>query len=227
MPAPASQYSDVTADPRLALRMQQESSNLQQYVKDLNESVRSAQTAYQMIKTQQRALEQFTPGPGGKTFQKLATGAKALGAEEAADRLAGGNYAAAQLFDKNSLPLAIMNMRQVTGQQNRDLSTTELKTFWASNADLSTDPVAARNLLSYTEDMAKLKLKEASAFEAWTSPSEKYPQGRPPEEFQNKWLSWIANPEIVKKMGLKYTYSVQSREETLREMGVPNEPEAQ
>ena len=167
-------------------------SNMGQYEKDLNTTVNGINSTMQVVQESKDALKSIKTGGGAELGEKLGRLAQTIGAPQAlVDRLANGDLAASQEFQKLATQYATLQMRQFLEGGGR-FTNLEFKTFNERNPNLDTDPRAIDKIYNFIQHVSHLTVGEQAALSLYRKSS------APIEDFPAWWSKRLQNSGMVK-----------------------------
>lgn len=138
------------------------------YQKALDERVNVGDQILMTVSEGRQALSSIRAGGGAAAYARLATIAQSVGASnEVVDKIAGGNLAAAQEFEKLMVNTTMGQIRQqLQGIGGSRLSQLEFETFQHNNPNINTDPRAIDKIFNFWNRVANRDYEEQQALNA-------------------------------------------------------------
>ena len=162
------------------------------YEKGLNERVQQGSDLMMRVSEARDALKNFKPGGGAEQYKTLAETAQAAGLPQAlVDKMAGGNLAAVQEFQKLSAQQAMEQLKQAMGGAGR-ISQYEFRVFQDNNPNISLDPRAIEKIYNFAERVFKRDRAEQQALTKY-----KKTPGADITEFPNYWQGQLENKGLT------------------------------
>jgi hypothetical protein len=135
------------------------------YENGLNSRVEQSAALNMRLQEQLAALNKFNAGGGGETRANLAQMAQAIGMPSSVvNKIAGGDLAAMQEFNKLAAQTAMEQLKQAMGGTGR-VSQMEFQVFLHNNPNLSTDPDAIKKIFDFQNNLYKKDLAEQGALQ--------------------------------------------------------------
>jgi len=130
--------------------LSESATNFAKYEDGLNARVKEGQDLMMRIEESQNALKNFRAGAGADTYMAAAKVAQAMGFNDLADKMAGGDLSAAQEFSKLAVQQAMEQLKQSMGGAGR-IAQAEFKVFQANNPNIDTDPRASQKIFDFAK----------------------------------------------------------------------------
>lgn len=153
--------------PQLAQKTQ-EYKDMADYGKTLDGHVSESQALLQRVAESREALTKFKAGGGAETRAKLASMAQAFGMpDDLVNKIAGGDLAAAQVFQKFAAQEALGTMQQALasdsgkGAQGNRIS---MDLFIKNNPNIGTDPNAIEKVFNFITKQAQQSKAQQDAY---------------------------------------------------------------
>ena len=157
--------------------------NMNRYEESLNGRVSQGADLNMRLQEAAKAMQTFQSGGGMETRADLASKAQAIGLPDSVvNKIAGGDLAAAQEFNKLAAQQAMEQLKQAMGGAGR-ISQYEFKVFQQNNPNLSTDPNAVRKIYDFNTRVYNRDLTEQKAF------NDHVDSGANPASFPMMWQS--------------------------------------
>lgn len=138
--------------------------DMAQYQQDLDDVVRAGGVAMQTISEAKDALKQFTPGGYSSINAKVGQLAQEFGADPATvDKIANGDIAASQEFQKLMVNTTTSQMRQQMQGMTSHTTQKEFESFLDANPNINTDPKAIDKIFGFWQKMYGRSRTEQSA----------------------------------------------------------------
>jgi hypothetical protein len=166
--------------------------NFADYEKGLNERVNTGGDLMMRIKESRDALSKFQAGGGMDTRAQVAKYAQAVGLPDSVvNKIAGGDIAAAQEFQKLSAQQAMETLKQAMGAGGR-ITQAEFKVFQSNNPNLDTDPRAIEKIYNFATKVYERDKSEQDALGNY-----KRVPGADMAQFPNYWSGELNRRGIV------------------------------
>ncbi len=173
--------------------------------KTLNSVVESGVGVSQNLKNAREALKHFKSGGGSEALLEMSRIAQAAGLDTLANRLAGGDRAAAQIFQKSVMGVVLPQLKQVMqglGQMNM----AEFDSILKANPNIETDPRAMDTLLGFAERQLKIAQGKQQGLARWTKAK------KDPIQFEAAWQKYLQDKGISSVKSTKYPAELPNEE---------------
>jgi len=174
--------------------------------KNLNTYVEQGTGIIMNMQLANDALKHFNPGGGAKSYQELARIMQAAGLpQETVDKVAGGDRASAQIFQKAMMGIVLPQLKQVMGGLGQ-MNLAEFSSVLEANPNIETDPRAIPVLLDYVKRHIELSQAKQQGFNVWKQ------NGHDVTQFEAAW-----NRKLQKEGISTLTPDLQKRFKSLKE----------
>lgn len=151
------------------------------YQKEVLEGAESANSTMAMLDQAESAFKRTKTGAGSSIFKFGAEFLQALGEDDLANEVAGGQLAALQEIKSFQDLIGVKVFKDFTKQPNRDLAQKEFERMVGTTFSIDKDPKAAMNVLNFTKNLMELQVIKAQMLADWRK------KGKPPMEFRTWW----------------------------------------
>jgi len=187
--APAPPPSIKALSPAETKYLEAAGGNVAEMAKNNNDVVEAGTGLVANIANLQKALTAFHAGGGMEAKMELSRLAQAFGMNTLADKIAGGDRAAAQVFQKAAIGIVLPQVRQFMQGQGR-LNLTEFETILKANPNIETDPRAIGAILKPIERSVTLAQGRQQGFSRWMQ------AGKDPLQFEAHWQKYLQDKGI-------------------------------
>ena len=166
----------------------------------INSKSETAQSVLQRLEETEKVINKFRSGPLTKARFEAAKAARGLGLDALAERMIGGDLAAAQEFEKLTTRNAFEELKTALGGQGR-FTNLEVENFMRSNFNLETLPEAIQDMMNFTKKMVDLADQQQTAFSHYKKRSfanKRDPDSFNPGYFSQKFMNHLRQTEQIK-----------------------------
>jgi hypothetical protein len=166
----------------------------------INSKAETAQSVLQRLEETEKVINKFRSGPLTKARFEAAKAARGLGLDDLAERMIGGDLAAAQEFEKLTTRNAFEELKTALGGQGR-FTNLEVENFMRSNFNLETLPEAIQDMMNFTKKMVDLADQQQTAFSHYKKRSfanKRDPDSFNPGYFSQKFMNHLRQTEQIK-----------------------------
>lgn len=161
-------------------------SPMREFESMINSKAETAQSVLQRLEETEKVINKFKSGPLTKARFEAAKAARGLGLDALAERMIGGDLAAAQEFEKLTTRNAFEELKTALGGQGR-FTNLEVENFMRSNFNLETLPEAIQDMMNFTKKMVDLADQQQTAFSHYKKRS--FANKRDPDSFNPGYFS--------------------------------------
>lgn len=202
---PAQEAAEMAAvklgsEPQIAQKTQ-EYKDMADYGRTLDGHVSESQALLQRVAESREALTKFKAGGGAETKAKMASMAQAFGLPDGVvNKIAGGDLAAAQVFQKFAAQEALGTMQQALasdsgkGAQGNRIS---MELFIKNNPNITTDPNAIEKVFNFITKQAQQSKAQQEAYHAYKSDPKNDPSAFPGYWAGESIKRGYVTPELV------------------------------
>jgi hypothetical protein len=179
---------------------QEGSGPMREFEQMINSKSETAQSVLQRLEETEKVINKFKSGPTTKARFEVSKLAKGLGLDALAERLVGGDLAAAQEFEKLTTRNAFEELKTALGGQGR-FTNLEVENFMRSNFNLETLPEAIQDMMNFTKKMVDLADQQQTAFSHYRKKSfdnKRDPNSFNPGYFSQKFMDHLRKTEQIK-----------------------------
>jgi len=179
---------------------QEGSGPMREFENMINSKAETAQSVLQRLEETEKVINKFKSGPTTKARFEVSKLAKGLGLDALAERLVGGDLAAAQEFEKLTTRNAFEELKTALGGQGR-FTNLEVENFMRSNFNLETLPTAIQDMMNFTKKMVDLADQQQTAFSHYRKKSfdnKRDPNSFNPGYFSQKFMDHLRKTEQIK-----------------------------
>lgn len=166
----------------------------------INSKAETAQSVLQRLEETEKVINKFRSGPLTKARFEAAKAARGLGLDALAERMIGGDLAAAQEFEKLTTRNAFEELKTALGGQGR-FTNLEVENFMRSNFNLETLPEAIQDMMNFTKKMVDLADQQQTTFAHYKAKSFKNkrdPNSFNPGYFSQKFMNHLRETNQIK-----------------------------
>lgn len=170
--------------------------NAATYKNVLNDRVAQGSDLNMRLAESVDALKKFRAGGGAETRAQIAQLAQAIPgiSPDVVNKIAGGDLAAMQEFQKLAVQQAMEQLKQAMGGAGR-IAQAEFKVFQTNNPNLSTDPEAIKKIFDFNTKLYNRDIQEQAALAKYEE------SGQDPAGFRAHWTNELSrrgftNPKL-------------------------------